>query len=132
MKTTFSRTFVTLIVILLAALLLVGVSFQMLVRSYLNEEALDGLENDGTAIAELASAYYTEASLTGKDFFINLSVATRVSDADAVLFDSTGRLILCSDSPFGCEHQGWVINGDYVQQVLTDGTARHNKREAGK
>ena len=32
MKTTFSRTFVSFAVILLAALLLVGISFQLLVR----------------------------------------------------------------------------------------------------
>jgi hypothetical protein len=96
--------------LLLTALFLVGVSFQILVRNYLNRQALDNLENDGKAIATLASAYYTEASLTGKDFFINLSVATRVSDADAVLFDTNGRLLLCSDSPFGCEHRGWVVN----------------------
>ena len=39
MKTTFSRTFFTTVVILLLALILVGTSFQALVRNYLTETA---------------------------------------------------------------------------------------------
>ena len=125
MRSTFSRIFFPTVLLLLTALFLVGTSFQLLVRNFLNRQALDNLENDGQAIASLASAYYTESSLTGKDFFINLSVATRVSDADAVLFDTTGRLLLCSDSPFGCEHRGWTIGRDYVRQVLDEGIAKN-------
>ena len=125
MRSTFSRIFFPTVLLLLTALFLVGTSFQLLVRNFLNQQALDDLENDGKAIASLASAYYTESTLTGKDFFINLSVATRVSDADAVLFDTSGRLLLCSDSPFGCEHRGWVINRDYVNQVLDRGIAKN-------
>ena len=125
MRSTFSRFFFPTLLLLLTALFLVGASFQVLVRNFLNRQALDNLENDGQAIASLASAYYTEASLTGKDFFINLSVATRVSDADAVLFDTAGRLLLCSDSPFGCEHRGWTVSRDYVRQVLDTGVAKN-------
>ena len=125
MRSTFSRIFFPTVLLLLAALFLVGASFQILVRNFLNRQALDDLENDGAAIASLASAYYTEASLTGKDFFVNLSVATQVSSADAVLFDSAGNLLLCSDSPLGCEHQGWVVSREYVDQVLKNGVAKN-------
>ena len=125
MRSTFSRIFFPTVLLLLAALFLVGIAFQILVRNYLNGQALDDLENDGQAIASLASAYYTEGSLTGKEFFINLSVATQVSNADAVLFDSTGRLILCSDSPLGCEHRNWMVGSDYVKQVLRSGVAKN-------
>ena len=125
MRSTFSRIFFPTVLLLLAALFLVGIAFQILVRNYLNGQALDDLENDGQAIASLASAYYTEGSLTGKEFFINLSVATQVSNADAVLFDSTGRLILCSDSPLGCEHRNWMVSSDYVKQVLRSGVAKN-------
>ncbi len=125
MRSTFSRIFFPTMLLLLTALFLVGASFQVLVRNFLNHQALDNLENDGNAIASLASAYYTEASITGKDFFVNLSVATQVSDADAVLFDNSGRLLLCSDSPFGCEHRGWVVSQDYVRQVLNSGVSKN-------
>jgi len=125
MRSTFSRIFFPAALLLLVALLLVGASFQMLVRNYLNNQALNGLENDGSAIASLASAYYTEGSLTGKEFFVNLSVASQVSEANAVIFDRNGTLILCSDSPFGCEHRGWVINKEYLDLVLKQGIAKN-------
>jgi len=131
MRSTFSRTFFPTALLLLSALLLVGTSFQMLVKNYMSNQAFESLENDGTAIASLASAYYTEGSLSGREFFVNLSIASRVSDADAVIFDAAGKLILCSDSPFGCPHQGWTINGDYLDRVLTQGIARNNGRFTG-
>ncbi len=122
MKSSFSRTFFPAAIILLAALLLVGTSFQILVRNYLKEQALEGLRNDGTAIAELAAAYYTEDSLSSRDFLVNLTVAAQVSGADAVICDQEGTLLLCSDSPLGCEHQGWVITDPaYLNKVLQTG-----------
>lgn len=125
MRTTFSRTFFPAALLLLTALFLVGASFQALVKNYLVNQAFESLENDGAAISSLASAYYTEGSLSSMGFLVNLSVASQVSDADAVIFSSNGTLILCSDEPFGCEHQGWSIGKEYVQQVLNNGTARH-------
>ena len=124
MRSTFSRTFFPAAVLLLTALLLVGAAFPVLVRNYLNEQALSDLQNDGDAIAQLASAYYAEGSLSRREFLVNLSLAGRVSDADAVIFDGDGRLILCSDAPFGCEHQGWVISRDYLRSVTQKGIAR--------
>ena len=125
MRSTFSRTFFPAALLLLSTLLLVGASFQMLVKNYLTEQAFTGLENDSKAIASLASAYYTEGSLSGKEFYVNLTLANQISDADAVIFDKDGTLILCSDSPFGCDHRGWRINQDYVQQVLSNGIAKN-------
>ncbi len=125
MRTTFSRTFFPAALLLLIALLLVGASFQILVRDFLEEQAYESLEKDGSAIASLASAYYTDGSLSGRDFFINLSIASQVSEADAVILDARGMLVLCSDAPFGCEHQGWTINAEYIQQVFQQGVAQH-------
>ena len=125
MRSTFSRTFFPAALLLLAALLLVGASFQVLIRNYLNDHALDGLETDGRAIADLASAYYTEDSLLSRrEFLVNLSLASAITDSDAVIFDAAGRLVLCSDAPFGCEHQGWQISQDYVNRVVRKGMAR--------
>ena len=120
MKTTFSRTLFTYAVILLAALLLVGVSFQMLARNYLTDKAIEGLKTDSSAIAQVAAAYYLDDSAEDKDFFVILSVASRISDANTVICDPDGTLLLCSDAPLGCEHQGLSITGkDYLQQVVS-------------
>ncbi len=123
MKSTFSRTFFPAVLVFLAALLLVGASFRLLVQNYLNGQAIESLENDSAAISTLASAYYTEYSLSSQDFLINLSIASEVSGADAVICDLHGRLLLCSDSPMGCSHQGWVIDQAYLKQVLSTGKA---------
>ena len=78
MKTTFSRTFSTTIMILLLALILVGTSFQALVEDYLTDSAVTDLQQNSDAIANLASAYYSEGSILNRDFMVNLDVASRV------------------------------------------------------
>ena len=121
MRSTFSRTFFSAAMVLLMAMLLIGTSFQALVRDYLTDQAIEGLKNDGNAISALASAYYTEGSLNHEDFLVNLSFVSQVSQADAVICDSTGRLVLCSRAPFGCGHQGMVVSRDFLNEVFQSG-----------
>ena len=123
MKTTFSRTLFPAAIILLAALLLVGISFQLLVRNFVQEQSLQKLEENSSAIAEVAAAYFLSDDLSGKDFLVALSVAAQVADADAVICDKDGILQLCSDSPLGCEHQGLSISQEYLDQVVNKGSA---------
>ena len=63
MKTTFSRALFPAAIILLAALLLVGTGFQVLVRNYMDDSAIEGLKSDGSAIAsgEIASISATSS-----------------------------------------------------------------------
>jgi len=124
MKTTFSRAFFPAAIVLMVALLLVGAAFQLLVRNILTRQIVDGLEKDCTTIVDLAAAYYVKDSLSTQNFFVNLSIATQVSDADAIICDSKGRLVLCSDSPMGCPHRGMVINEKYLHQVFDEKTVR--------
>ena len=121
MKTTFGRTFSTAATILLLALLLLGASFQALVKDYLTESTMADLRQDAGVISNLAAAYSMEGSLTSQNFLLNLVVASQVSDADAVICDSRGMVVLCSDALLGCEHQGLVVNGDYLRKVLENG-----------
>ena len=115
MKTTFSRTFASAALILLAALLLVGISFQLLVKNYLTKHAIERLQGDASTLASLATAYHNEGSFQSEAFLVNLSVAAQVSDADVVICDTTGTVVLCSDAPLGCEHQGMrITNTDYL------------------
>ena len=121
MKTSFSRTFSTVATILLLSLLVLGASFQMLVKEYLTENMVSGLQQDAQIIADLAAAYSIDGDLTSRDFLLNLDVAAQVSDSDAVIFDANGQLILCSDALQGCDHQGLKLNADYLQKVLENG-----------
>ena len=124
MKTTFSRTFLTVTVILLLALLSIGFFLRTLLRDYLTQTAFSQLTNDAQVISRLTAAHYADNSLTDMDFFINLEIAAAVSEADTVICDKDGKILLCSDAPLGCQHQGMVIGQDYLQRILRNGTTR--------
>ena len=121
MKTTFSRLFLTTLTLLTVALLLVGASFRLLVENYMEESAVEGLRSDAQVISGLASAYISDDSLGTMEFLMNLDVASQVSGADAVICNSSGRIILCSDSPRGCNHQGMVVSEAYLRRVQREG-----------
>ena len=118
MKTTFVRNFVTYAAILLAALLIVGIAFQFFTKNYLEDKVIENLKGDCSTICQVAQAYADSGDLRDKDFLINFAVATRVSGADGVICDSAGKVLVCSDAPLGCEHQGLGITSqDYLQQI---------------
>ena len=99
MKTTFGRLFGTTVVILLAALLLMGTVFQFLVKDYLTTKATNDLTNDARTIAALAAAYDADSSLYNPNFLTNLDMAAKVSRADAVICRANGEVVMCSASP---------------------------------
>ena len=119
MRSTFSRAFFSAAMVLLMAMLLIGTAFQALVRNYLTDQAIEGLKNDGNAISALAAAYYTEGTL---NHLVNLSFVSQVSQADAVICDATGRLVLCSRAPFGCGHQGMYVGPEFLSEVFSAGS----------
>ncbi len=121
MKSAFSRTFSSAAAILLLALMLLGTVFRYLVRDYLTESTINDLQQDASVIAELAASYAIEGSLTSRDFLLNIDIASRISDSDAVICDGNGTVILCSDSLTGCVHQGLRVNSDYLKKVLDNG-----------
>jgi len=120
MKTTFGRTFSTLVTVLLMALVLVGISFQALVKDYLADTAISELQKNSTAIANLASAYSTDGTFLNQEFMVNLDVASQVTGADAVICDAAGQVVLCSDSLSGCDHQGLWVEQEYLQKVIAN------------
>ena len=121
MRSSFSRVFFPAAIILLAALLLVGASVQMLMRSTVTKQSMERLKNEAATISSLAAAYYSEGSMSAQDFFVNLSVATHISETDAIICNTAGKLELCSDSPMGCPHQGMTIGKDYMDKVIASG-----------
>ena len=121
MKTTFSRTFSATLIILLLALILVGTVFQALVEDYLMDTAVSELQQNGSAIAALASAYHSEGTLLNRDFMVNLDIAAEVSGSDLVICDASGRIILCSDVLTGCDHQDLWVDEEYLAKVVANG-----------
>jgi len=125
MKSAFSRTFCVLAVVLLTALLVVGVSFQYLVRDFLTDRTLSELESTAHTVADLVESGFSDRNFSGRDFQIALTVASSVSNADAVICNSAGVLLMCADSPLGCEHTGMILDQDYLKMVLNQEVHTH-------
>ena len=121
MKTTFSRTFFTAMVVLLLSLLAVGIFLKALLKDYLNDSAFERLQNDAQVISELAVAYRADGALNSMEFLINLDIAAKVSDADTVICDEEGRILLCTDDPLGCEHHSLTVGSDFMAAVMDKG-----------
>jgi len=121
MRSTFSRTFTTITVLLLAALVIIGFSFQLLVNNYLTKNAMEDLQEDGQILVQLIQAYGDSTPLSGRDFGIALKVAASVSDSDAVICDASGELIYCSSDPLGCPHVGMMLNQHFLSQTFASG-----------
>ena len=100
-------------------MVLVGLSFQFLVKTYMENRAMESLKEDCTILADVAAACYTDIGFSDPAFLMNLSVIANVSGSDTVICDAGGRLIFCSDDPFGCPHRGLVIGQSYLQQVMS-------------
>ena len=121
MKTSFSRNFSTAATILLLALTVLGASFQMLVKEFLTETTISGLRKDAAILADLACAYSVGGRLDNRDFLLNLDIASQISEADAVICNAAGKVVLCSDALEGCAHEDIWFNQDYVQKVIDAG-----------
>ena len=123
MKSSFGRSFFTAAAILLVAMTILGASFQIKVNQFLTDTTVSGLQQNADTIAELAAAYFNNGGMYNRSFQLNLTVASQVSGADAVVCDSEGNVVLCSDAPSGCEHQGLQLNQAYLQKVIQNGAA---------
>ena len=121
MKSTFGRLFLSLSVILLAAMVLISGSFQWLASRHLTNQTITSLENDAQVIASLYQASYGDKGISPQDFYMALTVAIAVSGADAVICDAQGKLLMCADAPMGCEHVGLRLSPEYRNRVFAEG-----------
>jgi signal transduction histidine kinase len=131
MRSYFSRIFIPGTVLLLASLIVVGSFFQILVQAYLRESTLADLKTNSATISRLATAYFAENEMSGHDFLVNISVAANVSGTDAVICSTDGKLLLCSDAPMGCVHQGQQVSSDFVSNVLSSGYVASTGKVSG-
>ena len=118
MKSTFSRTFSAAAVILLMAVVLLGTVFPTLVKEYLTEQTVSGLQNDARVISKLATAYSIEGSLNRGDFLLNLNLAAEISESDVVICNTDGRIVICTCPNLNCDHLGLDVDDHYLQKVL--------------
>ena len=121
LRSSFSKTFYPFALLLLATLVLVGLVFLNLASRFLQAQTEEDMKTSCSAISDMAAAYLAEGGLTDDAFLVNLSVAAKVAQANVVICDRNGVVLVCSDSPLGCEHQGLHLYGsDLLQSLQTD------------
>ncbi len=130
MKTVHSRTYYAVIYILLPALLL-GVALRFLVQDHLKKESFADLDNHAQVITELTAAYYTEGSFSNMEMIINLNLSSQVTQADVLICDTDGSILLCSDSPTSCTHRNLSVSQDYMEKVIQSGGTHDTGRLHG-
>ena len=110
MKTTFSRQFALIAALLLVCMIFTGVSFRFLMLGYLKTDKKETLSADAAAVASLAEAYDSTGELEENwDFRLSLSLFSDVGEAEALVCDENGFVVLCSCDEFNCAHIGRQI-----------------------
>ena len=121
MKSSFSRSFSTIATILLLALTVLGASFQIQVDHFLEDTTVSQLTQDAEVLANLASAYGMEDNLTSRELMLNLDVVSQITNADVLICDILGFIMLCSVNLTSCDYDGWQINQEYLDKVYEGG-----------
>ena len=122
MKTTFGRQFALIAALLLVCMIFTGVSFRFLMLGYLKSEKRETLSADAEAVASLAEAYDSTGELEENwDFRLSLSLFSDVGEAEALVCDENGFVVLCSCDEFNCEHIGRQVDAALITQIDADG-----------
>ncbi len=116
MRSAFSRQLVLVAsLILLTIAVLISAVYPTL-NNYLAQEKRQTLQSGAEAIADLTRAYVTVGDLQDSwDFRMSMSLASRVSDADAVVCDGNGQVLVCACSSVSCESIGKYVPESYLR-----------------
>lgn len=122
MKTTFSRQFALIAALLLVCMIFTGVSFRFLMLGYLKTDKKETLSADAAAVASLAEAYDSTGELEENwDFRLSLSLFSDVGEAEALVCDENGFVVLCSCDEFNCEHIGQQVDANLITEIDANG-----------
>ena len=101
---------------------ILGASFQIQINNFLENTTVSRLAQDSEVVANLASAYGMVGNLHSRELLLNLDVVSQITNADIVICDNEGYIILCSGDLGGGNHDGWQINQDFLDKVYQSGS----------
>ena len=124
MKTIYRRFLIPAALVLFCALLMVAAVFQYQARAQMRHNNYETLEATADTVSRLATAYFGQGSLESDQFYLSVTAASRAANAQTVICDKQGKLVLCSEAPYGCDHRGMVISKNYMERVYRLKVAR--------
>lgn len=120
MNTTFRRQLTLMLCILLAATILLGVSFWFIFDRYAARKQEASLQSTANSLAALTQLYSSPLSMYQDwDFLINLSLASAASENDILICSTDGTTVLCAEDIQGCEHVGKQLGNVTVEEILS-------------
>lgn len=125
MKTTYRRQFTMILCLLVAAILVIGLSFLYLFDRYVQDHQKQSLDDTAQSVTELVQSY-SATYLNSWEFRTNLAVAARASDNDIVICNSEGVVCICMERS-NCEHLGKRLDSDTVDTLFQGEKAKLNK-----
>lgn len=125
MKTTYRRQFTMILCLLVAAILVIGLSFLYLFDRYAQDHQKQSLDDTAQSVTELVQSY-SATYLNSWEFRTNLAVAARASDNDIVICNSKGVVCICMERS-NCEHLGKRLDSDTVDTLFQGEKAKLNK-----
>lgn len=123
MSTTFRRQMALIIGLLLAATILLGISFRALFLRASTEDKVASLESTSEAVSTLIRAY-SGSYVNSWEFRTNLSVAALSSENQILICDTDGSVVICAGNIQGCEHLEQEMGGNAARRVLRNGMDR--------
>ena len=123
MKTIFSRFFALFAAVIVLCLLILGSSFRVLLKDYLEDEKRESLHNNAETLANLAAAYEGTGRLDAQwsDFHIAFTSAALVADADAMICSPEGEIFICACQQINCIHKDKIVDTDRMGQIAEKG-----------
>lgn len=125
MKTTYRRQFTMILCLLVAAILVIGLSFLYLFDRYAQDHQKQSLDDTAQSVTELVQSY-SATYLNSWEFRTNLAVAARASDNDIVICNGAGVVCICMERS-NCEHLGKRLDSDTVDTLFQGEKAKLNK-----
>ena len=125
MKTTYRRQFTMILCLLVAAILVIGLSFLYLFDRNAQDHQKQSLDDTAQSVTELVQSY-SATYLNSWEFRTNLAVAARASDNDIVICNSEGVVCICMERS-NCEHLGKRLDSDTVDTLFQGEKAKLNK-----
>lgn len=116
MKTTYRRQFTMILCLLVAAILVIGLSFLYLFDRYAQDHQKQSLDDTAQSVTELVQSY-SATYLNSWEFRTNLAVAARASDNDIVICNGEGVVCICMERS-NCEHLGKRLDSDIVDTLF--------------
>ena len=115
MRSSFTRQLVLVASLILLTIAVLISAVYPTMSGYLAEEKRRTLQSSAEAIADLTRAYVSVGDLQDSwDFRMSMSLASRVSDADTVVCDTDGQVLVCTCSSVSCEEVGKYVPESYL------------------